>query len=129
MALHRNTRVVLAMVRDFGAEARIDDDGDIVVRVDGRLAILSVSDEFVVGWMVFETSVPPNALAVVARKLHQRVKGGRLVFPDEGGTFALDYAHRYNGVPSSFDTTVALVSVFEVADIAAKIADEFGYRL
>ena len=129
MVAHRNLRIVLAHIREAGAGAKIDDDNDIIVQSDGHTVVVSVNEHYVHARMFFNTAAPVNALAIVSRRLNQRLLCGRLGFPDEGGVFIVDYSHRYNNAPTAFDSVSPVGIVIEVAGAVADIARELGYNL
>lgn len=119
----------MRFLRDQGLSPRADDDGDIITEVDHSIVILSVNDNFLHARLMFTTTAPVNALAIVSRRLNQRLLCGRLVFPDEGEMFIIDLAHRYNEVPSKFDSLYVMAGVLEVSQAVVDIANEYGYQL
>ncbi len=129
MAEHRNVRVVLSNLREIGIGARVDEDGEIIARVDSNTVVVRVNDAYVYARLIFETSAPTNALAVIARNLHRRLIVGRLVYPDDGGGFVVDYCHGYDKVPTQFDSVHPVATVLDVAKQVGKLAVEYGYDI
>jgi hypothetical protein len=70
-----------------------------------------------------------NALSVISRVLNNRTVVGRLVFPEEGGRFAIDYGRSFDAVVSEFDVRHTVAMLLALENALGEIAEEYGYVL
>ncbi|MBW2255272.1 MAG: hypothetical protein JRI25_11810 [Deltaproteobacteria bacterium] len=126
-----NTHRVLTLVKEVlpDADASIDDDGDVVVEFGDRSRVLMVSEQFLVARSYWQTEAPVNALSVISRVLNNRTAVGRLVFPEEGGRFAIDYGRAFDAVVSEFDVRHTIAMLLALENALGEIAEEYGYVL
>lgn len=129
--VHKHARTVLHHIQNAGLNAHVsmDDDGEITVHGGDTIVVVTVNDLIVNAHLLFRTEAPVPALAMISRKLNQRVMVGRLVFPDDGGIFLICAPHRYAETPSEFDSVSPIATVLDVMSAVFEIANEFGYTL